>query len=506
MNRSKASTLGRPWLGFTAVAAAAALPILRILANNPDENLSVPRLVVWGLGSLIVGWMVLWVARRVDARGGTGRLQASVVAALLVVLMYGSVLGNALKLDEPWIRLSVVVAMVLGAWLAARWGGIQRFFIVLPFFLLVAPAFDLVKDANARGEVASGPTASVEFPPPRLDAGPNVYWFVLDGYGRWDVLQALGGDYDLGVELANLGFQVDDKAVAPYDYTDLSLAATLTGSYLPELSSFGELRSHAQPIVDGQPPVFDWFEHAGYRRLLLPGARWPGWRCGPPHSTCLMGSRVHLEDDLIFSMTILDPLLDLLTFGSGDRHAKAVDPVLAVESAFAIQEQDTLEGRPHLSVIHVMSSHPPYRWLGPDCAPQPSSILMSNWLPLTDYLDAVRCTGVRTLEAVERIVVDDPDALVIVQSDHGPRLQAETWQTVDSEISTDTVWLGVLLAAKLPDGCELGHGTNTVNLFRIVLGCLGGDRMDLLPSRSWVMGGDWDGAGVVPASPDRGEG
>src|SRR5690606_19294164 len=135
-----------------------ALPILRILANNPDENLSVPRLVVWGLGSLIVGWMVLWVARRVDARGGTGRLQASVVAALLVVLMYGSVLGNALKLDEPWIRLSVVVAMVLGAWLAARWGGIQRFFIVLPFFLLVAPAFDLVKDANARGEVASGPT------------------------------------------------------------------------------------------------------------------------------------------------------------------------------------------------------------------------------------------------------------------------------------------------------------------------------------------------------------
>lgn len=131
---------------------------------------------------------------------------------------------------------------------------------------------------------------------------------------------------------------------------------------------------------------------------------------------------------------------------------------------------------------------------------------MSNWLPLTDYLDAVRCTGVRTLEAVERIVVDDPDAVVVVQSDHGLRLQAETWQTVDSEISTDTVWLGVLLAARLPDGCELGHGTNTVNLFRIVLGCLGGDRMDLLPSRSWAMGEDWDGAGVVPASPDRGEG
>lgn len=491
----------KPWrAGVGAVAAAALLPVVRILANNPDENLSLVRLAIWGVGFLALGLILFWVARRFDP-SGTRRLEATVIVALLTLLMYGSTLANALELREPQLKLSMAAALIVAGWLVARWSGVQRFLLILPFFLLVAPAVDLVTSARARTPSVDA-VGSVNLPPPSAERQRNVYWFILDGYGRWDVLQALGGTFDLGGRLEELGFEVDERAVAPYEYTDFSIGATVAATYLPEIDDFDEMREVAKPVLNGAPPVFAWFSEAGYRRLQLPGARWPGWSCGPPDSTCLLGSPVHLEDDLVYSITVLDAVLDLLTMGVNDRLARGVDPVPAIENAFSIQSDDPVGSRDYLSVIHVMSSHPPYRWLGPDCEPQPASILMANWLPVTDYLDAVRCTGLRVLEAVDRILEEDPDSIVVIQGDHGPRLRPETWQAVDSDITIDTAWLGVLMAARLPDGCELGEGNNTVNLFRIVIGCLSGQEVERLPSHSWYQ--DLESLRIVPAAPDHG--
>lgn len=496
--KARSDSARRGW-HVGALSATAFLPVVRIAVNNLDQGLSFVRLFMWGLLFWAVGLSAFWMADRFD-RSGTVRGRATVLVAMLSLLMYGSVVGNALRTDEPLLRLAIDVSLILGGWLLLRWPGVQRFALILPFFLLAAPVLDLA--TSSRSEVRDRESRmSVGFPEPPGDLDRNVYWFILDGYGRQDVLQALGGAYDLGSRLAEMGFQVDPKAVAPYEYTDLSLGATLSASYLPDVRDFAELRDIAWPIFEGNPAVLAWFDDAGYRRLHLPGARWPGWRCGPPSSTCLVGSSVHLEDALIQAVTILDPILDLLTFGRNDRLAKAVDPALAIDSALEIQEGDRIEARRFMTVVHVMSSHPPYRWLGTDCRAQPSSILMSNWLPVADYLDAVRCTGLRTVEAVELITREDPDSVVIVQGDHGPRLPADIWNQTDPGISPDTGLLGVLLAMRLPEGCTLGEGNNTVNVFRVVIECLSDSPVARLDSRSWYQGQDGQ---MHPASPDRG--
>lgn len=496
--RSGTST-SRVWVA-AAVAAAAALPVLRILANNPGENLSVFRLAMWGAGFLVFGLLSAWLAHRFD-RAGSRRLQATVIVALLVFLMYGSALGNALDISDPWLKLATSVALVIAAWLTARWSGVQQFFLILPFFLLVAPVFDLATGARPapRGMAAA---ASVEFPPPPADDRPDVYWFILDGLGRADVIDAMGGGLDMVPELVEFGFQVDRGATAPFAFTHLSLATTLTAGYLPVEMEFERLEGHAWAIVEGPSNVSGWFDDAGYRQLILPGARWPGWKCGPPDSTCLVGSLVHLEDDLIQSVTLLDPLLDLATLGNSDRAAQGVDPVLAIENVLEMGALDPVADRPNFSVIHVMSTHPPYRWLGPDCTPQPSGMLQGYWLPFEDYLDAVRCTGQKTLDAVALILTHDPNAVIVIQGDHGPRIDLQDWETLRSDVSLDSVWMGVLLAAKLPDGCELNEGNSTVNVFRVVIGCVGGREMERLPARSW--GIDWDRSELFPVAPDRG--
>lgn len=207
-------------------------------------------------------------------------------------------------------------------------------------------------------------------------------------------------------------------------------------------------------------------------------------RCAPPESTCLLDTPVHLEDELVFSVTVLGPVVDLVARNASDR-IKAVDPVGAIDTAFRIRAADSNSDTSYLSILHVMSPHPPYRWLGPDCSPQSVRLASRNWLPAAEYLDSVRCTGLRTLDAVQRIVQEDPEAVIVVQGDHGPRLSEEEWRTIEPTVPIETVWTGTLLAMRLPDGCDLGEGTNTVNVFRVVLACISGQGVDLLASHSW---------------------
>lgn len=506
MDSPEVPSRSRLWVGVAAIVASALLPVLRILANNVGEGLSVVRLGTWFVGFVAAGLLLLWLAVRLDPPDSQ-RLQAAVVVAHLAVLMYGIVLSRALHVVDIWGKLGVTAAIVIAGWLLARWATLQRFFLLLPMFLLVAPIVDLVT-SGSRAEAAPVKLSS-EISLPRLPsgAGRNVYWFILDGYGRWDVMEAMGGQFNLGGELSALGFQIDNKAVAPYEYTDLSVGATLTMAYLPDLATFKDLRVHARPILEGNPSVVAWFAREGYRMLHLPGAGWPDWPCGQPRSICLLDSPVHLEDDMFHTVTILGTILDLLDGNQEHRLDRRVDPVPAIETSLRIQSLDRVKGRRTLSVIHVMSSHPDFRWLGTRCEPQPAGLLTDRWLPIENYLDAARCTGQRTLEAVRLIVAEDPDAIVIVQGDHGPRLLAADWNSSETDISVETVWMGVLLAMKLPDGCALGEGNNTVNVFRVVIGCLGGSPIDRLDSRSWHMdpvGSDWKTWAPVAVRPDNG--
>ena len=89
--------------------------------------------------------------------------------------------------------------------------------------------------------------------------------------------------------------------------TPRSISSTVAGNYLPNDVTYDDLHLISQKVMFESPTVLSWFDDAGYRRLVLPAAGWSGWTCGQPDSICLSGGPLHVEDDLVYSVTLLGP-------------------------------------------------------------------------------------------------------------------------------------------------------------------------------------------------------
>ena len=234
--------LSKPWYPWPAVA----IPVLHFLANNDIHfaviEASAPLLVALVLVSLSV--FALGLVLRDWHRAA---LVTTVV--VLIFFAYGHV-ERALdsRVDE---HLFFTGAVVLGAALAtqaarSRWlnTGHTQFLNVVAGTLVVFQAISL--SSGAMSSLGSPDnTASVGeltehlFPagiPTASDDRPDIYYIILDAYGRNDALE----DFDNSAflrELEDRGFHIATEATSNYVSTPHSLASSLNMSYLHELGS-----------------------------------------------------------------------------------------------------------------------------------------------------------------------------------------------------------------------------------------------------------------------------
>ncbi len=121
-----------------------------------------------------------------------------------------------------------------------------------------------------------------------------------------------------------------------------------------------------------------------------------------------------------------------------------------------------------------------------------------GWGSKDAYLGFLQCGNKKVLEVVRYIVKNDPDAIIILQSDHGSYFRrrpipgerrltvrkGERWYIDALEES-----FGTLNAWRLPEGCRewLSPDLSPINTFRLVFGCLTNTPPRFLPNRSyWV--------------------
>ncbi len=145
---------------------------------------------------------------------------------------------------------------------------------------------------------------------------------------------------------------------------------------------------------------------------------------------------------------------------------------------------------------HLLTPHPPYRYLE-DCSLRED--LSDKGLDLwgeasgaggDGYRRAVECVNADLLRSVDRIVAADPNAVIVIQGDHGPKFGMHFHRPLDEWTTTQLEQRFALLnAERLPRGCEAsGPGAELpVNTFRIVLGCLAGTEPELLPERHYMI-------------------
>ncbi len=405
-----------------------------------------------------------------------------------------------------------------------------------PLLLGSAPSLPALPTPKAETD-AQGLTTN-ELPPqsPDLVQQPNklpdVYYLILDGYARGDVLESRFG-YDNSEFLDWLearGFFVGHRSHSNYPWTHLSMSATLNYEYLQTLLPDG-LESHGPDkfreryqflaralnmhyIANSR--IFRYFSNLGYRITANKSHYALEWRKDPTSlSDALSEIMDEIEDaysssisdfeEALITNTIVQPLVSGFRSVEGVRAARIskYDKIVRGLEAFG----DTVnEDGPKFVFYHLTSPHQPFSFdENGDMVPRHPVYEVSAWFEdrikipgyiawaKENYPKNVAGLNVHVKRTIERILDEsEGSAIVIIQSDHGPGYGFDLHSGSDTDVVER---FGILNAIFLPvefprHGLE--DDLSAVNTFRIVLRNVFGQDMSTLENRAFYSIGDLD--------------
>jgi hypothetical protein len=314
---------------------------------------------------------------------------------------------------------------------------------------------------------------------------PDVYYFILDSYGRDDVLD-LAYDYD-NTEFLNAlkerGFYVGTCSQSNYVRTEISLASSLNMMYLPELDDEFKPESTARRTLWNSlkhSAVRFNFEGLGYKTInFATGFAWN-----------------ELDDADIFiapppftsGLSEFEGLFLRTTFARYAQDFGWVDPDAVMGQAFRdrfnniFNNMDDLANMPEptFAYVHVISPHPPFVF-DPEGNP---TYPPDFWNEQRQYPYAMYAKGYtnqltylnkKTLEAIDILLAEsETPPIIIIQGDHGPWMQPKDRR----------MW--ILNAYYLPEHNDELYPTITpVNTFRLVFNAYFGGNYDMLKDISY---------------------
>jgi hypothetical protein len=321
----------------------------------------------------------------------------------------------------------------------------------------------------------------------------NIFFVVLDGYARDDVLLSRFGydNSDFTTSLREHGFQVPRAATANYSMTYASLASAMILGYPIEGgSSLGpDERQALYDVLSGTNPVVDTLRRAGYRYHHVESG-WGGTRCGDEVDKCYQAPFL---DESVWALLQRSALAGAAKGLFG--HSFPFDGLnrLAVLPTVIDEAQTTDD--PVFVFAHVLLPHPP-ALVTADCeiefVPELDGFNTgAPWLGGEDvqsmrrgaYVEQLKCVNSRISEVLA--LLGDAEDIVILAADHGTDAGAQLIKPVHKWTAADIdERLSAFLAVRLPDYCEqeLGDDLMIVNGLRAVLRCaIDADLPDLPP-------------------------
>jgi hypothetical protein len=331
----------------------------------------------------------------------------------------------------------------------------------------------------------------------------DVYYIVVDGYNRQDVLlQSFGVDNrDFIRQLENLGFVIPDCTHSNYTDTVFSMAATFNMDYLTAFGySFDRLANQVNervlaPMIHDSL-VFQAFRNMGYTTITF---HTPYSFLDMPDSDIYFDFQASAESEnkiellnfryLYLRTTLLRVLIEEDEFNP--QAFQSIPPVLLqwiipdasklssrnyLQYEQNLYDLDTLERIPQIPgkkfvYAHLLMTHVPFVFM-PDGSIRPSFFDSKE-----TYADQVRFASKRIPEIVKTII--DQSAIppvIILQADHG-------WVTeIDGKAS-------ILNAYYLPDGGnqKVYPNITPVNTFRLIFNQYFGGSYPLLPDESFYI-------------------
>lgn len=352
--------------------------------------------------------------------------------------------------------------------------------------LLAMPLWQILSEGGPRSVHALGADhAPIQKDLTLPETPPDVYYIILDSYGRADVLD-MAYDYDNTEFLEALkerGFYVAECSRSNYVRTEISLASSLNMMYLPDLDDEFKPESTARRTLWNaleHSAVRYNFESLGYETVNFEtGFAWNEWKdadvflAPPPFTSGLT------EFEGLFLRTTLA------------RYAQDwgwVDPDAMMGQTFRdrfnniFDNMDDLAAMPgpQLSYIHVISPHPPFVF-DPDGNPTyPPDFWNEQRMYPYDlyargYTNQLTYLNRKVLQAIDTLLAEsDTPPIIILQGDHGPWMQPKDRR----------MW--ILNAYYLPGNTDKLYPTITpVNTFRLVFDTYFGGKYDMLEDASY---------------------
>lgn len=476
-----AGVSGRRWPAVVTVVAMASWPFLSLVANNLDQPLELSAVRTWWLvtlgASLALLGLAMVVGRRVGAwAGGVLGIFLWLLFSLPLVLRFRDAAGGDLS-DLAWWAL--VAGAVMVATMGLMWfEPMQRFTAIMAVALAVSAGAQvglggLAAEALATDDTTA-PTAAGNFA-----ITPNVWFIALDGLASNDFMRERT-DYDptaFEQALAADGFAIQREATSNYPFTNLSIGSTLMMDYGFE----GVDEPNAGPFFEqlqGDNTTVEVMRANGYAYAHTYPGLWTGSKCSGREDLCV-GDDGSLTDTET-AMAAMTPLGQFMTSRSRQEDvAIANDPSHVVAQVLAADLPD-----PSFDFVHVLNPHAPLL-RDADCGIREVELVFSAWGDGPEYAGAVECLHRQLEAAVDQILAVDDDPVIVIQSDHGPRLGID-WTQPGGVFLDDDMYFSIFSAIRLPAACDdiaIPDDLTPVNTFRIVRGCLEQAPVDLLDNR-----------------------
>ena len=331
----------------------------------------------------------------------------------------------------------------------------------------------------------------------------DIYYIILDGYGRQDILQAFY-EFDNSSFLKDLGdrgFYVAEESSSNYIQTMLSLSSSLNMDYIQSIQAEGTSianRSDLIRILESNR-VREILAQNGYQLISFHNeykATIPSAEIFYDDSQAGLAYPVTAFESILIDHTMVRVLVHVPVFNKAlidmpyDTHRRQI------LSAFeTLQDVPSLDGN-YFVYAHIIAPHPPFVF-------DESGEMVAHDTPFTlndanyyirDHSQRNYIVGYRRqIQYVNTLVLETVDAIlaqsttppiIILQGDHGPGAHLH-WGSLEQTIPAER--FGILNAYYFPDQDYklLYPSISPVNSFRVLLNQFFDTNYELLPDRHY---------------------
>lgn len=306
----------------------------------------------------------------------------------------------------------------------------------------------------------------------------NVYFILLDGYASKKTFSRMSFNNDNFYKyLEKSNFKnLGDKA--SYNMTYLALSSIFNLSYPVVEGDVYNDRLDFFPFLlnnNKKPLLIKELDDLQYEFIFY-GNSWSGCiflhaKCGNPSKNILT-----YESTIFFIKTALK----FFYISNNNLQYDAISNFIKKNKTIKIQDSK-------FHFFHHLSPHPPY--LQDDCKTVQSRSL-KGWEPLEDYLLTVNCVNTLVKELISYLDKNDPSAIIIFQSDHGPETSSSNlFEATDFDVDVHmNNRLSILNTIRSPKKCDkwLKNNLGPINATKFILGCVKQEEPTYLVEKTFI--------------------